>query len=116
MPPCSEKQEMLFIAQASQSLACIECGKNEHPQCFCISQGMRSLFPTAAASSAPFWLEPRRWGGVGVEKQMEKTVRKRTLLILVLKQIQETCEGPAHQEERFPPTLLHTGQLSECRA
>lgn len=60
MPPCSEKQEMLFIAQASQSLACMECGKNEHPECFCISQGKRSLFPTAAASSAPFWLEPRR--------------------------------------------------------
>lgn len=55
-------------------------------------------------------------GRVGGGEQMEKTDKKRTLLFLVLKQIQETCEGPAHQEERFPPTLLHTGQLSEHTA
>lgn len=47
---------------------------------------------------------------------MEKTDKKITLLILVLKQIWQTCEGLAHQEERFPPTLLHTGQLSERTA
>jgi len=91
----------------------VECGKNEHLESFHISQGKRSLCLTAAASSAPFWLEPKGKKETQKIKQMEKTDKKRTLLILVLKQKQETCEGPAHQEERFPPTLLHIGQLRE---
>lgn len=83
--------------------------------CFHISQGKRNLFPTAVASSTPFRLE-QRWGGDGEGKQMEQRGKKRTLIILVLSQIQETCEGPAHQKERFPLTLLHIGQPSECTA
>lgn len=78
--------------------------------------GNEKFIPHSSSILCSILVGAKAVGGVGVEKQMEKTVRKRTLLILVLKQIQETCEGPAHQEERFPPTLLHTGQLSECRA
>lgn len=82
--------------------------KSAYLECFHILQGNYSLFPTAAAASSAVLV-----GAKGGEKQMKKTDKRRALLILVLKHIKETCEGPAHQEGRFPPTPLHAGQLSE---
>lgn len=73
--------------------------------CFHISQGRRSLFPTAAASCAPFRLELRKG-----RKENGADIQEIILIIVVLPQTQGAWEGAAHREGRFPPTQGSSGR------